>query len=190
MTRPVIGRVVGRLTILSFSHHDSKHRRHYLCQCECGNTKTVQMSLLSSGNTRSCGCLARETKAKQRLPNDAGVINHIVLQYQRHARDRGIGWHLTREEVDALVRQPCRYCGDPAGNLKRTKNHPGFRHNGIDRRDPALPYVATNVVAACGRCNIAKGTMGEQEFFDWARRVAAMAEQWGGWALEQERIAA
>ena len=183
----------GRLTVIGFSHQDSKWRRHYLCRCVCGTEKTVQGTLLKSGNTRSCGCLAKESRAK-RLPNDAAVVNHIILQYKRHARDRGIEFLLSRDDVDAIVRLPCRYCGVVGGNLKRTKNLPeGFAHNGIDRVDSSKPYALRNVVPCCGACNMAKGARSASEFICWAKRISdhqsAMAAQWGGQVLA-ERIAA
>lgn len=169
------GDIFSRLTVLSFSHHDKRWRRHYLVRCDCGSEKTVQGTLLRSGNTKSCGCLGKEVRRNRtRLPNNGGVINQLILQYRRHARSRGIEFLLSREEFDALVRKPCHYCGDPAGNLRRTKNcQEGFPHNGIDRVDSRLPYQADNVVAACGTCNFAKGSMTGTEFIVLANRIAA-----------------
>lgn len=188
----MIGETHGRLTVLAFDHYSGKHRRHYLCECACGGRKVVQATLLRNGNTRSCGCLATESRRGQRLPDNAGVVNQIILQYRRHARDRNIPYHLERDQVDALVRRPCHYCGDPAGNLKRTKNCPeGFAHNGIDRLNASKAYETGNVVPCCGTCNIAKGTRSHQEFIEWAARIAehtrTMADQWGG---DAERRAA
>lgn len=169
----MIGETFGRLTVISFSHFSGKHRRHYLCRCECGGEKTVQKTLLKNGNTRSCGCLSREQKLAQRLPKDAGVINNLVLQYKRHARDRGIEFKLTRDRVESLVRSSCDYCGDPAGNLKKTKNfREGFPHNGIDRIDSARAYEEGNVVPCCGACNRAKGAMSREAFVALASRIA------------------
>lgn len=37
---------------------------HWLCLCSCGNRKIISGSSLRSGNTKSCGCLARETTSK------------------------------------------------------------------------------------------------------------------------------
>lgn len=178
------GDVFDRLTVVRFSHNDKRWRRHYLVRCACGAEKTVQGTLLRSGNTKSCGCLGRDVKRATRLPQDAGVINHIILQYKRHASDRGIAWLLSRETVDFLVRQPCYYCADPAGNITKTKNHSGFAHNGIDRLDSAQPYTDHNVVACCGSCNRAKGSMSADDFVSLANRIArqhpqAMADQWG-----------
>lgn len=34
--------------------------RFFICQCECGNTHITNVNALRSGDTRSCGCLAKE----------------------------------------------------------------------------------------------------------------------------------
>lgn len=180
----MIGRQFGRLTVVGLHHRDARHRLFYSCECECGGQKVVQGGLLSSGNTSSCGCSRRDAADRQRLPNDAGVVNQIILQYERHARDRGIAWKLSRQAADRLVRRPCHYCGTPAGNLKKTKNHPGFPHNGIDRVDNSKAYTTKNTVPCCGLCNRVKRDMPRDVFIAWAMRVAdhqrAMALQWVG----------
>ena len=177
----MIGSSFGRLTVLQFSHYSGKHRKHWLCRCICGAEKTVQQTLLKNGNTKSCGCLARDVRRATRLPNDKGVINQIILQYQRHARDRSIRWQLSYEEVECLLRGGCHYCGIVGGNIKRTKNHDGFRYNGIDRKNRSLPYVGSNVVPCCGRCNMAKGSMSEEEFI---LHAITIAEQWGDFLIQ------
>ena len=35
--------------------------RYYLCQCDCGNQKVIYGHNLKTGNTKSCGCLSRQT---------------------------------------------------------------------------------------------------------------------------------
>ena len=94
----------GRLTVIGFSHLDKRSRRFYRVRCDCGVEKTVQGTLLRSGNTKSCGCLTTEFGQRYRKANDGGVVTAIILQYKRHARERGIGWYLTDKEVDKLVR--------------------------------------------------------------------------------------
>lgn len=37
----------------------------YLCQCDCGNTCKVNGTKLTSGHTKSCGCLIKDTAAKK-----------------------------------------------------------------------------------------------------------------------------
>lgn len=140
---------------------------------------------MRNGNTKSCGCLSQEVKLSRQLPNNRGVINHIILQYKRHAKDRELSWELSYEQVEKLINAPCYYCGTERSNHKVTKNcKEGYDHNGIDRIDSSKGYTPNNVVSCCKICNYAKRDMDQKDFILWAQRVAshtsAMAEQWGG----------
>ena len=48
----------GRLTVIET--FIEKGRRKAICKCDCGNTKTVQMTHLKSGATKSCGCYHKD----------------------------------------------------------------------------------------------------------------------------------
>ncbi len=48
-----------------------------------------------------------------------------------------------------------------------------YIYNGIDRTDNDLGYITTNVVPCCATCNYAKKGKTVEEFFTWARRIAA-----------------
>jgi hypothetical protein len=53
----MIGNKYGKLTVLKLDEEKSKNgRKYYLCECECGNIKSVRSDCLTSGNTKSCGC--------------------------------------------------------------------------------------------------------------------------------------
>lgn len=39
--------------------------RYYTCECDCGNVKEVRESSIVSGDSRSCGCLAKENCSKR-----------------------------------------------------------------------------------------------------------------------------
>lgn len=55
----------GRWTVIKYSKLDKHHRRMWLCKCECGCTKDVLAHLLFNGDSKSCGCLAKELAKKQ-----------------------------------------------------------------------------------------------------------------------------
>lgn len=148
------------------------------------NEIVLRGTAFTSGNTKSCGCLSKEVKKARRLPDNRGVINHIILQYKRHARDRNLSWNLTYEQVEKIIQEPCFYCGTEKSNHKVTKNcKEGYDHNGIDRIDSSVGYEPNNVVSCCKICNYAKSNLTKDDFINWAIRVAehskAMAEQWG-----------
>lgn len=57
------GEKYGRLTVLHRSERKTESGvRYYVCRCECGNIKESTISHLTSGDTRSCGCLQDESR--------------------------------------------------------------------------------------------------------------------------------
>lgn len=57
------GRTFGRLTVEAYAGRN-EHRHHiWTCLCSCGNTRTLETGALTTGNTRSCGCLHRDSAA-------------------------------------------------------------------------------------------------------------------------------
>lgn len=54
------GRVFGRLTVLSREQFSDKYTFKWNCSCECGGTAKVKRGALTSGNTKSCGCMKLE----------------------------------------------------------------------------------------------------------------------------------
>lgn len=56
-----IGKKFGRLTILKCDNNNSEsNRTRYICQCECGNVKSVSWDNLKNGHIKSCGCYNSE----------------------------------------------------------------------------------------------------------------------------------
>lgn len=168
-----IGTRYGKLVVLGIDGKDKHGSNMYVCQCDCGNITHVRGNGLTSGNTRSCGCLSKDARKKFKLPDNGGVINHIILQYKRHARDRNIEWNLTFDEVKKIIQEPCFYCGAEKSNHAVTKNcKEGYDYNGIDRVDSSKGYYIDNVVPCCKTCNYAKRDMSKEDFINWANRIS------------------
>ena len=64
----IIGERFGRLVVLRELPRAPSGNRCLECQCDCGTIKAVLAGHLTSGATRSCGCLSRELTAAQTLP--------------------------------------------------------------------------------------------------------------------------
>lgn len=94
-----VGSVWTRLTVLSHQRIDT--RRMVLCACECGGQATVLLGNLISGNTRSCGCLARERKrevaARRRSP-----MTRLRTELARHFTPEQIAGALVRVTPDGV----------------------------------------------------------------------------------------
>ena len=67
------GDKIGRLTIIHYAGPISGRTTGYVCQCDCGNIRIVQTSHLTSGHTRSCGCLMIEMASKTGMSRTSRV---------------------------------------------------------------------------------------------------------------------
>lgn len=180
------GDTFNHMTVINFSHHDKRWRRHYLCRCRCGTTKTVLGTLLRSGNTKSCGCWAKEAARLRALPHGHASRNQVIAGYRHKAGKLNLAFSLTVEQFSRLVSGPCFYCGIEPSNLHKSGHGTGdFTYNGLDRIDTRKGYIISNVVASCRRCNLSKSNRQQGEFIAWIRRAylhlsrTAMAAQWG-----------
>lgn len=180
-----IGSTFERLTVLSFHHQDKRWRRYYLCRCKCGTEKPIHGAALTSGNTRSCGCLAKEELRNRSLANGEASINQVIAGYRHKAKKSG-GFQLTRPQFLHLVKSPCFYCGEVETNIHHSPSGTGdFSYNGIDRIDPQRGYTTDNTVSSCKTCNFAKSNRNQEEFIRWIKRTyehlfkTTMASQWG-----------
>lgn len=53
----------GKLTAIKFHHTQvtkNGNKSFWLCECDCGNVVVVRTDCLTSGNTRSCGCIHKD----------------------------------------------------------------------------------------------------------------------------------
>ena len=55
--KDLAGQQFGKLTALYSIKSLEDKKYHWVCQCECGNIVEVLGTSLTSGNTKSCGCL-------------------------------------------------------------------------------------------------------------------------------------
>lgn len=86
----IVGKRFGRLTVLSYSHSIG-YTKYYLCKCDCGNEKTISKCSLTSGKSKSCGCLHREivksTLGRPRLPNGYVRLGRIYNGMKKRCYD-------------------------------------------------------------------------------------------------------
>lgn len=61
VTPTIPGQKFGRLTVLKRAENNPGQQGvRWLCQCECGNVKSIQAGKILNGQTKSCGCFQRE----------------------------------------------------------------------------------------------------------------------------------
>ena len=68
----MIGQKFSRLTVIGIGVPGPKNSTRYRCRCECGEERDLPKHKLTTGHTRSCGCLQREmVKARLKTHGDS-----------------------------------------------------------------------------------------------------------------------
>ena len=58
------GEQFGRWTVLQCAGRGKHGELQYKCRCECGTERIIRRSSLTSGNSKSCGCLSKDIAKK------------------------------------------------------------------------------------------------------------------------------
>lgn len=173
--RDLVGHKSGKLTVVKFSHKDSKFHAWWLCICECGTEKTLRGSSLSCFKTKSCGtCAIEQANQKRNNTNllkrkalgwtkETRRINEIYAKYIRGASTRNLSFELERNDFVLLIKSNCFYCGKTPLN-----RHRGLPYNGIDRKNNKIGYVIENCVSCCRICNLGKSGL---EYKTWIEHI-------------------
>ena len=61
--KDLTGQKFGRLTVVGLADTNTR-KTFWVCQCDCGNFKTVRSDSLQNGRIKSCGCLKLEQDKK------------------------------------------------------------------------------------------------------------------------------
>lgn len=78
----LVGRVFGRITVVSLSHSD-RGKRFWRCRCACGAEKITRTQYLMAGKVQSCGCLRRDVTRRR-------VTTHGATAAATRRREYGI----------------------------------------------------------------------------------------------------
>lgn len=62
------GQSFGKLKVIGIDDRNSR-KTYWICQCECGNIKSVRSDSLLCGAVRSCGCMKKEQDRKNLTAN-------------------------------------------------------------------------------------------------------------------------
>lgn len=169
----------NNLTVLFLVDHneDKKYRKRYWkCICECGKETVVATAQLTTGKTKSCGCIksvsnasnSRKSRFKIIKPN-AGYY-HIYRAYKNGAKKRDREFDLDVDSFISLLKGDCYYCGIHPENVY-SKNYYDVTYNGVDRIDNEKGYTNENSVSCCKMCNISKNNNTKEYFINWIERA-------------------
>lgn len=144
--------------------------------CKCKNCKSITIvrpdRLSSSAIPKSCEHCIKDLQrhiTTSRYMNASRTdtlkkyreIHHDdvrIRSIKSGAKERGLSFNLTNENVKQLLHESCYYCGTPHAD-------------GIDRIDSFKPYSEDNVVPCCKVCNIMKNKFSMETFMEHIKAI-------------------
>lgn len=78
----LVGKKFGRLTVIK-QDANYKSRKKWICECECGNVKSIFQDALTSGRTKSCGC-ARNSINLSKCSKEKNIKNEKENNYLKN----------------------------------------------------------------------------------------------------------
>lgn len=134
------GQRFGRLIVVSRAPNNRHGQAQWDTQCDCGKRAVVAASKLTSGKTRSCGCLVRDTVRARSTTHGQGSRNHKSRAYT--------AW----KEMKRRVRRDPHYAGKVNIHPEWSASYEAFfRDMGpcpdgfeLDRIDNSKGYVPGN----------------------------------------------
>ena len=161
------GQKFGRLTALELiDRRSASGDAYWKCQCECGDIVEVKKSRLSGGNTKSCGCLSRESTSKRQSESGLDLTNCKfgrlrVIRPTGEIKNDGRVWYCNCDcggSIETTARSlnagRTTSCGckqiehvTKLGISNKGKGNPAYNHNLTDKDRAEYRFQRTSSLA-------------------------------------------
>jgi hypothetical protein len=173
----LIGKKFGKLTVEKLFEKKNK-TVIWQCRCECGKITNVSRNNLSSGHTKSCGCLKNRSCSES---NTWGGYKEISLRTWSDIKNKAVSrkdpqkrkFLITIKDAwDQFEKQNglCALSGLPI-SLKATKGNYGNKTASLDRIDSKKGYVLGNIQWVHKTLNIMKRDYSDATFVEFCGYV-------------------
>lgn len=116
--KDLTGQKFGRLTVIKLDpNRGPSGQVKWICQCECGNQKSIIGSNLTKGLTLSCGCLHKEKSSKNLIGQKFGRLL-VIEKTDKRTPNRNIIWkcqcdcgEITEVPTSPLIQGRTCSCG-------------------------------------------------------------------------------
>jgi 5-methylcytosine-specific restriction endonuclease McrA len=149
------GMIFGRLTVIGLSRFIG-NKSIWKCLCSCGTELDVIGNSLSTGNTRSCGCLLSESASRMNIARNTthGLSKtkeyHRMISSKRKEAQKMLDFRWTIEMESALW----RFFGNTGCVVCGSKNDLTVDH--VVPLSAGRGLYPDNAVVLCRSCNSRK----------------------------------
>lgn len=170
------GRVFGKWTVLHRALDTRGTSASWCCVCECGREAVRVGSSLVNQKTTMCVVCAgarRSGSANHQWKGYEEISSRYITRCKRQAASRGLAYEVSVEYLWSLFLKQDRKCALSGVEIKFGRSDVAGNHTAsLDRIDPSVGYVQSNVQWIHYKLNHMKMDMQQLEFIEWAAKVA------------------
>src|ERR1041385_3112550 len=108
---------------------------------------------------------ARRREDRKQFRN---IEAYMCKDYKYKDKKAGFaGFDLTKEIIKELIKDGCDYCGESPTKIRMT----------LDRIDNTKGHISSNVIPACYRCNVMRGTMPYKAWLELVPTIRSVREK-------------
>ncbi len=145
-TKDISGIRSGKLVAISPTDKKYQHQTIWHCKCDCGNTKDVPISLLTSEHTISCGCLQyQKGNLGYSWRGHGDISSRKWTQYRSNALSRNIPFEISIEQAWELYLSQGGKCALSGEAIDFPVCSKGGGTASLDRIDSRFGYAIENV---------------------------------------------
>jgi len=126
-------------------------------------------------NRKGLTPLTDSERAKRNADSFNGRMNRLVIGARANAKDKNYTFSINREDMQRIWQNQngkCTYTG-----WEMTTKTNDSRLVSIDRIDSSIGYIPSNIQLTCWCVNRAKSFMGENEFREMCKAIAAQSQK-------------
>lgn len=104
-----------------------------------------------------------KAKRKEKEGDDLyWILNKRISVIKSSAKERGLEFNLTTDDLISYFKAPCYYCNTPVNNIN------------LDRIINSKGYLPDNIVSCCLACNMMKHKQSQEDFINRCKLIATV----------------
>lgn len=169
--KDLTGKKHNRLTAVCRVESNKHGQGMWKCICDCGNEVVVNCAHLSSGHTKSCGCLYRETRKQGSTTHGMHYTSECAMLNSARARAKKKQIIFSIDLNDIVIPEFCPVFTDMRLNKNNKKQ--GLDSPTLDRLIPSLGYVKGNIRVISWKANHIKSFASLEDItkvYEWLKK--------------------
>ena len=177
------GERYGKLVVLGPVRRNKHSQIVWECVCDCGKKTEVLSAQLSTGKTKSCGCLRLMTNDGSIRPchlkgkdspywrGHGDISAYRFIKIKEGAERRGVEMAVSIEYIWDLFLQQDRKCSLSGLQINFAESSRGVSTASLDRIDNTKGYIEDNVQWVHKEINRMKWDMHQDDFLSFCRLI-------------------